>query len=61
MKDYTGGLVTFEFRDHLNNGEKVLHTLKTTEFVRNMAQHIPPHYVNVIRHYGLLAGRAKTS
>jgi len=60
IKDYTGELVTFEFKDYRNNGDKVLHTLKTVEFIRKLVRHIPPHYFNVIRHYGLLASRVKT-
>ena len=53
-------MVTFEFKDYRNNGGKVLHTLRTVEFIKNLVQHIPPHYFNVIRHYGLLASRVKT-
>ncbi|CAK0752368.1 hypothetical protein CCP3SC1_200008 [Gammaproteobacteria bacterium] len=61
IKDYTGEFVTFEFKDYRNNGGKVLHTLRTVEFIKNLVQHIPPHYFNVIRHYGLLASRVKTT
>ena len=61
IKDYTGRFVTFEFKDYRNNGGKVLHTLKTVEFIKNLVQHIPPHYFNVIRHYGLVASRVKTT
>ena len=60
IKDYTGEYVTFEFKDYRNNGSKVLYTLKTIEFINNLIRHIPPHYFNVIRHYGLLASRVKT-
>ena len=59
IKDYTGDMVTFEFKDYRDNQSKVLYTLKTIEFVKNLVQHIPPHYFNVIRHYGLLASRVK--
>jgi hypothetical protein len=61
IKDYTGEYVTFEFKDYRDNGSKVLHTLKTVEFIKSLVQHIPPHYFNVIRHYGLLASRVKTT
>jgi len=60
IKEYTGDMVTFEFKDYRDNGSKVLYTLKTTEFIRKLVRHIPPHYFNVIRHYGLLASRIKT-
>ena len=38
----------------------MLYTLKTIEFIRKLVRHIPPHYFNVIRHYGLSASRVKT-
>ncbi|NOR24032.1 MAG: hypothetical protein GQ542_06485 [Desulforhopalus sp.] len=60
IKDYTGEDVTFEFKDYRHNGSKVLYTLKTIEFIRKLIRHIPPHYFNVIRHYGLLASRVKS-
>ena len=60
IKDYTGEYVTFEFKDYRNNGSKVLYTLKTLRFIKNLIRHIPPHYFHVIRHYGLLAGRVKS-
>jgi len=60
IKDYTGEYVTFEFKDYRHNGSKVLYTLKTIEFIRKLIRHIPPHYFNVIRHYGLLASRVKS-
>ncbi|NDY74437.1 hypothetical protein DO021_21410 [Desulfobacter hydrogenophilus] len=28
--------------------------------MRKLIRHIPPHYFNVIRHYGILASRVKT-
>ncbi len=59
IKDYTGEYVTFEYKDYRNNGGKVLHTLKTIEFIRKLIRHIPEHYSNVIRHFGLLASRVK--
>jgi hypothetical protein len=60
IKDYTGEFVTYEFKDYRNHGSKVLHTLRTVDFIKNLVQHIPPHYFNVIRHYGLLASRVKS-
>ena len=60
IKDYTGEYITFEFKDYRHNGSKVLHTLKTIEFINKLIRHIPPHYFNVIRHYGILASRVKS-
>ena len=60
IKDYTGEYVAFEFKDYRNNGSKVLETLKTMEFIGRLIQHIPPHFFNVIRHYGLVASRVKS-
>jgi len=60
IKNYTGEYVTFEFKDYRNNESKILYTLKTIEFIRKLIRHIPPHYFNVIRHYGLLASRVKS-
>ena len=31
------------------------------DFIRKLIRHIPPHYFNVIRHYGLCANRVKTA
>jgi len=61
IKDYTGEFVSFEFKDYRDKGSKVLYTLKTVEFIRKLVRHIPPHYFNVIRHYGLSANRVKTA
>lgn len=60
IKGYTGEYLTFEFKDYRDNGSKVLYTLKTIEFIRKLTRHIPPHYFNVIRHYGLMASRVKS-
>lgn len=59
IKDYTGEMITFEFKDYRNHEKPVFYTLRTVEFIRKLVQHIPPHYFNVIRHYGLLASRMK--
>ena len=57
--NYTGDMITFQFKDYHNHERPVLYTLKTVEFIRKLVRHIPPHYFNVIRHYGLLASRVK--
>ncbi len=59
IKDYTGEMVTFEFKDYRDGEKKSLYTLKTIEFIRKLVRHIPPHYFNLIRHYGLMASRVK--
>ena len=60
IKKNEGEYITFEYKDYRNNASKVLYTLKTIEFIRKLIRHIPPHYFNVIRHYGILASRVKT-
>ena len=59
IKDYTGEMITFEFKDYRDGEKKSLYTLKTVEFIRKLIRHIPPHYFNLIRHYGLMASRVK--
>ena len=61
IKNYTGDTVTFEFKDYRNQGSKVLNTVRTFEFIKRLTRHIPPHYFNVIRHYGILASRVKST
>ena len=61
IKDYTGDMVTFEFKDYRDGEKKSLYTLKTVEFIRKLVRHIPPHYFNLIRHYGLMASRVKAA
>ena len=61
IKSYTGETISFEFKDYRNKASKVLYTLKTITFIRKLVRHIPPHYFNVIRHYGLSASRVKTA
>ena len=60
IKDYTGDYVAFEYKDYRHQGSKVIHTLKTFAFIEKLIRHIPPHYFNVIRHYGLIASRVKS-
>ncbi|MCP3888332.1 MAG: hypothetical protein GY702_05600 [Desulfobulbaceae bacterium] len=52
-------LSELRIKDYRHNGSKVLHTLKTIEFIRKLIRHIPPHYFNVIRHYSLLTNLPK--
>ena len=37
-----------------------LKQVKSIEFIRKLIRHIPPHYFNAIRHYGILVSRMKT-
>jgi len=60
IKEYKGEMITFEHKDYRNNASPVLRTLKTVEFIRKLIRHIPPHYFNVIRHYGIVASRVKS-
>lgn len=59
IKNYTGEMVTFEFKDYRDGEKKSLYTLRTVEFIQKLVRHIPPHYFNLIRHYGLMASRVK--
>jgi len=59
IKNYTGEWVTFEYKDYRHGGSKVLHTLKTIDFIGRLIRHILPHCFNVIRHFGILASRVK--
>ena len=61
IKDYTGEMVTFEFKDYRDGEKKSLYTLRTVEFIQKLVRHIPPHYFNLIRHYGLMASRVKAA
>ena len=60
IKNYTGDYVTFEYKDYYANGAKTLYTLKVFDFIKKLIRHIPPHYFNVIRHYGIIASRVKS-
>ncbi len=40
---------------------KLLYTLKMLEFFKKQVCHIPPHYLDVIRHYGLSASHVKAA
>ncbi len=60
IKENKGEDITFEYKDYRNKASPVLFTLKTIEFIRKLIRHIPPHYFNVIRHYGIVASRVKS-
>lgn len=60
IKKNEGEFIQFEYKDYRNKASPVLYTLKTVEFIRKLIRHIPPHYFNVIRHYGIVASRVKS-
>lgn len=60
IKEYDGEWLTFEYKDYRNNASKVSYKLTAVEFIRKLIRHIPPHYFNVIRNYGILASRVKS-
>ncbi len=60
IKKNEGEYIQFEYKDYRNNANPVLYTLETVEFIRKLIRHIPPHYFNVIRHYGIVASRVKS-
>jgi len=64
ISGYDGDNVAFTFTDKTTkNGKnlsyKTTWQLKTFEFIKRLIRHIPPHYFNVIRHYGIIASRVK--
>lgn len=60
IKKYDGERITFEYKDYYDKGTKVDYELSVIEFIRKLIRHIPPHYFNITRHYGLFASRVKT-
>ena len=65
LTGYSGKYVAFTFKDKrtkngIQTSVKTTLQLRTHEFIRRLIRHIPPHYFNVIRHYGIIASRVKT-
>lgn len=59
IKGVENGRVTFSYKDYRQGGKQLLMTLDACEFLRRFCLHIlPPGFVK-IRHYGMLASRAK--
>ena len=44
IKDYIGDMIAFEYQDYRHGGNKVLHILRTIDFIERLIRHIPPHY-----------------
>lgn len=51
------GLVTFRYKDHRSGETKPL-KLKQDEFIQRVLEHVPPYRRQVIRSYGLYAGKS---
>jgi hypothetical protein len=59
IKAVSDGKVTFNYKDYRQGGNQKATVLQAGEFLRRFCLHIlPPRFVK-IRHYGILAGRAK--
>jgi hypothetical protein len=56
-----GGQVTFTYKDYRQAGVKKTMTLHANEFLRRFCLHILPPGFMKIRHYGILASRAKAT
>ena len=65
MRDVTlaiaDGKVTFGYKDYRQGGIKKTMTLHANEFLRRFCLHILPPGFMKIRHYGILASRAKAA
>ena len=57
IKDVTGGMVTFTYRDRKDGNVKKDMTLSAEEFIRRFLLHVLPSSYTRIRHYGFLATR----
>ena len=41
IKDYIGDMIAFEYQDYRHGGNKVLHTLRTIDFIGRLIRYIP--------------------
>ena len=57
IKDVTGGMVTFTYRDRKDGNIKKDMNLTADEFIRRFLTHVLPSSYTRIRHYGFLATR----
>lgn len=53
------GVVTFQHKDHRTSQQAVL-TLKHDDLIHRVLEHVPPYRRQVIRSYGLYAGKSKS-
>jgi hypothetical protein len=61
LVSFTGGQVTFRWRDSAHHNEPKLLTLSLDEFLRRFLLHILPQGFVRIRHFGLLANRRRAT
>ena len=54
IDDYDGTNVTFHYKRHEDN-LLVRETVRAEDFIKRIVVHIPPHYFNMVRFYGLYA------
>ena len=57
IRDVTGGMVNFTYRDRKDGNRKKEITISTSEFIRRFLTHILPGSYMRIRHFGFLANR----
>ena len=57
IKNVTGGMVTFTYRDRKDDNRKKEITISTNEFIRRFLTHVLPGSYTRIRHFGFLANR----
>jgi hypothetical protein len=55
------GRVTFRYKDYAEDSQHKTLTLDAVEFLRRFVQHVLPKGFTKIRHYGLLANRARAA
>lgn len=60
INSYDGKSVTFTYLDH-NNKSKTQKTLPVEDFIATLIIHIPDKYFRMVRYYGFLANRVRTS
>ena len=59
IKSVADGKVAFSFKDYRNGGQQKTMAIEGCEFLRRFCLHVLPRGFRKIRHYGILASRAK--
>jgi hypothetical protein len=59
LLSFNEGLVRFRWKDHADDGKSKVMTLAAEEFIRRFLLHVLPDGFMRIRHFGLLANRAR--
>ena len=59
IKSLADGKVSFSYKDYRHSAQQKMMTLEGCEFLRRFCMHILPRGFRKIRHYGVLASRAK--